>query len=122
MFAALYAEHAARPEDLIDDSESEGEQDPFQSPAIAAARATRRRAREVAREEAWDDEVDQLTFSVKLWALIPELEGQGLLRRVSPVDRLDNIMLRCEIDYDTAKTIAKELRITLDEYLYEATA
>ncbi len=53
---------------------------------------------------------------------IPELEAQGLLRRVSPPERLDNVMLRCEIDYDVAKTLAKDLRITLDEYLYEATA
>jgi origin recognition complex subunit 5 len=44
----------------------------------------------------------------------------GLLRRVSPVERLDNIMMRCEIDYETAKGLAKDLRITLDEYLYEA--
>ena len=53
---------------------------------------------------------------------IPELEAQGLLRRVSPPDRLDNVVLRCEIDYEMAKTLAKELRITLDEYLSEATA
>ncbi len=53
---------------------------------------------------------------------IPELEAQGLLRRVSPPDRLDNVMLRCEIDYETAKTLAKGIRITLDEYLYEATS
>lgn len=52
---------------------------------------------------------------------IPELESQGLLRRMSPVDRLDNIMLRCEVEYEEVKSLAKELKITLDEYLYEAT-
>lgn len=29
-------------------------------------------------------------------------------------------MLRCEIDYESAKSLARELRMTLDEYLYEA--
>jgi origin recognition complex subunit 5 len=53
---------------------------------------------------------------------IPELESQGLLRRMSPPDRLDNITMRCEVDYEEVKSIAKDLRITLDEYLYEATA
>ena len=41
---------------------------------------------------------------------------------MSPVDRLDNIMLRCETEYEDVKTLAKELKITLDEYLYEATS
>ena len=53
---------------------------------------------------------------------IPELESQGLLRRMSPLERLDNVTLRCEVDYEEVKSIAKDLRITLDEYLYEATA
>ena len=53
---------------------------------------------------------------------IPELEAHGLLRRVSPPDRLDNVMLRCELDIETARALAKDLRITLDEYLYEATS
>ena len=53
---------------------------------------------------------------------IPELETQGLLKRISPVDRLDNVMLRSELDYETAKTLAKDLKITLDEYLYETNA
>jgi hypothetical protein len=30
-------------------------------------------------------------------------------------------MLRCEIDYEMAKSLATDLSITLDEYLYEAT-
>lgn len=29
-------------------------------------------------------------------------------------------MLRCEVDYETVRTLARELKITLDEYLYEA--
>jgi len=41
---------------------------------------------------------------------------------MSPADRLDNVTLRCEIDYEEVKSIAKDLKITLDEYLYEATS
>ena len=41
---------------------------------------------------------------------------------MSPMDRLDNITMRCEVDYEEVKSIAKELRLTLDEYLYEATS
>lgn len=125
MFSSLYAEHAARPEDLLaslddsDDEDGSREIDAWRNPAAAAARAQRKRERERARDEAWEDEVDHLTFSTKLWALIPELEAQGLLRRASPVDRLDNVMFRCEADYETVKTLAKQLRVTLDEYLYE---
>lgn len=51
---------------------------------------------------------------------IPELEAQGLLHRISPVERLDNVMLRCEVDYETVKGLAREIKVTLDEYLYEA--
>jgi origin recognition complex subunit 5 len=121
IFSSLYAEHATRPSDLEGmDSDDENGFDPFEAPAVAAARATRRREKEIALEEAWDDAVDHLAFSVKLWALIPELEAQGLLRRASPADRLDNVMFRCEVDYETAKSVAKELKVVLDEYLYEA--
>lgn len=60
--------------------------------------------------------------STKFWGMLPELESQGLLKRVSPPDRLDNIMLRCEIDYEMAKNLAKDSKLgfTLDDYLYEA--
>ncbi|KAL7421631.1 hypothetical protein Q5752_003400 [Cryptotrichosporon argae] len=131
LFAALYAEHAPRPEDLdpsalSDDDDAALRRWPPPSTssvntAAVVARLERRRAHEIEADEQWEDVVDALTMSAKLWALIPELESQGLLRRVSPVDRLDNVQLRCEADYETAKTFAKELRITLDEYLYEAT-
>jgi len=123
LFASLYAEHASRPEDLAPTNEyssSEDEdEDVYPSAAQAQAKDDRRKARERDREDRWDDEVDHLTMSVSLWAMIPELEAQGLLKRVSPPDRLDNVMLRCEADYETTQTVAKELRITLDEYLYE---
>ncbi|TXT08935.1 hypothetical protein VHUM_02409 [Vanrija humicola] len=112
MFASLYAEHGVRPTDLESDDEV----------AVTAAQIERKRARAAERDEQWEDEVDAVAMSVGLWSLIPELEAQGLLKRVSPVDRLDNVMLRCEIDYETTKTLAKALKITLDEYLYEAMA
>lgn len=114
MFSSLYAEHAPRPPDL----EIRYEFDAYQS----AADAERRREEEMELDERWEEEVDHLAHSTKLWSLIPELEGQGLLRRTSPSDRLDNVMLRCEIDYDAAKEIAKELKITLDDYIYELAA
>lgn len=44
-----------------------------------------------------------------------------MLKRVSPQDRLDNVMIRCALDYEGVKTIARELKITLDEYIYEQT-
>lgn len=131
MFSSLYAEHAPRPEDLQasfnGDSDSEGEADGssggwLNPAAVGAAAAQRRRERELARDEAWEDEVDHLTFSAKLWALVPELEAQGLIKRTSPVDRLDGVMLRCEVGYETVVEVAKGLRITLDEYLYEMAA
>lgn len=112
MFSSLYAEHGSRPEDL----ESDGEV------GVTAAQIERKRARHAERDEQWEDEVDALAMSVGLWSLIPELEAQGLLKRTSPVDRLDNVMLRCEIDYEATKTLAKGFKITLDEYLYEAMA
>ena len=52
---------------------------------------------------------------------IPELEGHGMLRRVSPPDRLDNVLLRCDADYEFTKRMAKDLKIPLDDYLYEQT-
>lgn len=120
MFASLYAEHAPRPEDEATDEQSQ-QPEVYLPPAEAAARAKRRRELEIEREERWEDEVDQLAFSTKLWSLIPELESRKLLYRVSPIDRLDNIMLRCEIEYEMARNLAKELKIVLDEYLYELT-
>ncbi|KAL1411514.1 hypothetical protein Q8F55_002475 [Vanrija albida] len=117
MFASLYAEHGVRPEDLAESDEEE-----VLGATAAVARAERKRARQAERDEQWEDEVDALAMSVRLWSLIPELEAQGLLKRTSPVDRLDNVMLRCEIDYEATKTLAKGLKITLDEYLYEAMA
>ncbi|OCF40367.1 origin recognition complex subunit 5 [Kwoniella heveanensis CBS 569] len=145
LFSSLYAEHAPRPDDLLpslgegyndyrssssSSSDSDGRDemdiwggrggDAYLSVAQLAAKAERKRKRENERERRWDDEVDGIAMSAKLWSMIPQLESQGLLRRTSPQDRLDNITLRCEIDYEAAKTLAKELRITLDEYLYEA--
>lgn len=120
MFSSLYAEHAPRPEEFdLDDSDSDTGK--YITAAEAAAKSQRRRDREIEHEQRWDDEVDHLAFSTKLWALIPELEGLGLLHRVSPVDRLDNITLRCEMDYETVRNLAREVKITLDEYLYELT-
>jgi origin recognition complex subunit 5 len=53
---------------------------------------------------------------------IPDLEAQGLVKRVSPPERLDNVQIRCEIGYEAAVGLAKEVGLVLDEYLYEAQA
>ncbi|WWC89283.1 uncharacterized protein L201_004204 [Kwoniella dendrophila CBS 6074] len=130
LFSSLYTEHSSRPEELqatiggessgSSSEDNEIEDDWLPSIAQQSAKVERKRKREVEREKKWDDHVDELAMSVKVWGLIPQLESQGMLKRVSPQDRLDNIMLRCETDYETAKTISKELKIILDEYLYEA--
>jgi origin recognition complex subunit 5 len=74
IFAAIYAEHAARPEDLqtsLDDSsEDEPERTYLPTVEMQRAKAARRRDREIERDEMWEDEVDHLTMSVKLWGLV----------------------------------------------------
>jgi origin recognition complex subunit 5 len=81
LFASLFAEHATRPEDLQaalgegSGSDSEGEGDGEDWPpsiAQATAKAKRKRAREVERDERWEDEVDHLTMSVKLWSMVSD--------------------------------------------------
>jgi origin recognition complex subunit 5 len=87
LFASIYAEHAPRPEDLqarfggtessSDESDSGGDAWPV-SVSQAAAKAARKRAREVERDQRWEDEVDHLTMSVKLWSLVSTLPDNGL--------------------------------------------
>ncbi|OXH19389.1 origin recognition complex subunit 5 [Cryptococcus neoformans A1-35-8] len=127
LFFAIYAEHAPRPAELehLEDSSSDDEPAPLTWPPTIATdngKRDRKRKREREQEQAWDDEVEWLMGSTNFWGMLPELEAQGLLKRVSPPDRLDNIMLRCEIDYETAKNLAKDSKLgfTLDDYLYEA--
>lgn len=52
-----------------------------------AARATKRRKREVERDERWEDEVEHLTMSVKLWSLVGLHFSCSPLRSVSPFRR-----------------------------------
>ena len=82
LFASLYAEHAPRPEDLqgyVDGDEDldEGEDDGW-LPTVAQAKAREERIRkkEVERDERWEDEVDHLTMSVRLWSMVSELSGR----------------------------------------------
>ncbi|ADV20319.1 Conserved hypothetical protein [Cryptococcus gattii WM276] len=126
LFFAIYAEHAPRPAELEYTEESSDDDEPVPlswPPTIATdnGKRDRKRKREREQEQAWDDEVEGLMGSTKFWGMLPELEAQGLLKRVSPPDRLDNIMLRCEIDYETVKNLAKDSKLgfTLDDYLYE---
>ena len=140
----------ASPEDDYDSSDDEGTGE-YLTIAEQAAKAEKKTKGDNIRDDIWDEEVEHLTMSVKLWSLvclpsiflhssylhylilenvveresraneqIPELEGQGLLKRISPIDRLDNIMLRCQVDYESVKQLAKELKVILDDYIYEA--
>ncbi|ODN94258.1 hypothetical protein L198_05114 [Cryptococcus wingfieldii CBS 7118] len=131
LFFSLYAEHATRPDFQTEYSESSEELEEEESAQIwpptlrtdskrAEKKAAKARKREQEQEQRWDVEVQQLMMSVKFWGMIPELEAQGLLKRWSPPDRLDNVMLRCELDYETSKSLAKDLGVKMDEYLYEA--
>ncbi|WVQ72459.1 hypothetical protein IAR50_002011 [Cryptococcus sp. DSM 104548] len=131
MFFSLYAEHAPRPDfDIEDSASSEEEEEKTVAltwpPTLRSSskggekRAAKARKKEREQEERWDREVQQLMMSVKFWGMIPELEAQGLLKRWSPPDRLDNVMLRCELDYEASKSLAKDFGIKMDEYLYEA--
>jgi origin recognition complex subunit 5 len=74
IFAALYAEHAVRPEDLVlglDDLSSEDEEDwALGNVALAQKRAERARAKEKELDDYWEEEVDHLTMSSNLWALV----------------------------------------------------
>ncbi|EIW70339.1 hypothetical protein TREMEDRAFT_68006 [Tremella mesenterica DSM 1558] len=123
MFSSLFSEHVPRPEDLDSSgSESEEEMDGWLvSVEEQRKRVERKRRREEERDLKWEEEVEHLSMSVRLWTLIPQLENQNLLKRISPMDRLDNMMFRCEVDYDTVKNLARELKFTLDDYLYEGT-
>jgi len=77
LFASIYAEHAERPEDLQaalgDASPSSDEKDGW-LPSIAQSQALaeKRRKRDTERDGRWEDEVDHLTMSVKLWSLVSE--------------------------------------------------
>lgn len=78
IFASIYAEHAPRPEDLqmglADWSSDDGEEDwALGSAAIAQKRAERVRAKEKERDDRWEEEVDHLTMSTSLWALVRRL-------------------------------------------------
>ena len=75
LFASLYAEHGTRPEDLqaaVNGAESDSESDE-DGWLATTGQAERKRKREVERDERWEDEVDHLTMSVKLWSLVGSL-------------------------------------------------
>ncbi|WWC70029.1 uncharacterized protein I206_103973 [Kwoniella pini CBS 10737] len=139
LFSSLYAEHSPRPEDLqiafgneeenFSSSGSESNEEENQKGVIIKLNLNeneiekqnqRKRKKEYQRELKWDKHVEELTMNIKLWNLISNLEFKGFLKRISPIDRLDNIMIRCEVDYEFIKELSKELKLILDEYLYES--
>jgi origin recognition complex subunit 5 len=76
IFAALYAEHAPRPSHLIasleddydsQDSAGEGE---YLTIAEQAAKAESKTRKDNIKDDIWDEEVEHLTMSVKIWSLV----------------------------------------------------
>jgi origin recognition complex subunit 5 len=79
IFAALYAEHGQRPEDLQPDlavvSGDEDETEAWLKSSVELeARAARRRARKAELDEDWEDEVDHIAMSSRLWGLVSLLK------------------------------------------------
>lgn len=115
----------------------------FEDVGVEAKRkAKREREREMQRTLEWEDDVEELSRSVGLFGMvspaaihhlgqrreradnhvslqIPELENLRLLCRISPRDRLDNIVLRCEASREMVEEYAKSLKVDLQTYLSE---
>jgi origin recognition complex subunit 5 len=76
IFAALYAENGPRPAHLLAtpeddyDSSSEGEQGEYLTIAEQAAKAEKKTKGDNIKDDIWDEEVEHLTMSVKLWSLV----------------------------------------------------
>lgn len=81
IFASLYAEHGPRPDHLLDDGEADDEEDgppsdedinggEYLTIAEQAARAEKKRRKDGLKDDIWDEEVEHLTMSVKLWSLV----------------------------------------------------
>ncbi|KAJ9114004.1 hypothetical protein QFC22_005822 [Naganishia vaughanmartiniae] len=84
-----------------------------------AERIERKRRRENEMLRSWEEEVEEISRSIGLFALIRELEGLRLLNRVSPKDRLDNILLRCEAPKEMVLEFARQVKVDLTSYLVE---
>ena len=76
IFAALYAENGPRPAHLLAtpeddyDSSSDGEQGEYLTIAEQAAKAEKKTKGDNIKDDIWDEEVEHLTMSVKLWSLV----------------------------------------------------
>ncbi|GHJ89996.1 hypothetical protein NliqN6_6398 [Naganishia liquefaciens] len=82
-------------------------------------RMDRKRRKDNARLRCWEEEVEEIARSVGLFALIRELESLRLLNRMSPRDRLDNILIRCEAPKDMVFEYARQIKVDLTSYLVE---
>lgn len=81
IFASLYAEHAPRPAHLLPTAEDDQSDDSHSSEdepglgeyltiAEQAARAEKRGKKDGLKDDMWDEEVEHLTMSIKLWSLV----------------------------------------------------
>lgn len=59
-------------------------------------------------------------FNAKLSVQVMELTSMRLLHRTTPSDRLDGPpMFRCAISYEAALAVAKDLKVPLNELMWE---
>jgi origin recognition complex subunit 5 len=87
----LYAEHAPRPAHLLptpEDDQSDHSHSSDDDPGLGeyltiaeqAAKAEKRGKKDGLKDDMWDEEVEHLTMSVKLWSLVcPDPPFQSLL-------------------------------------------
>ncbi|KAF9283410.1 Origin recognition complex subunit 5 [Mortierella alpina] len=63
-----------------------------------------------------DEDVEE---NVNVHTQIASLVSLRLLQRVTPMDKLDSIKCKCNVSYDTIKTLAKSTKFEIDKYLYD---
>ncbi|CAO3573640.1 unnamed protein product [Mortierella alpina] len=63
-----------------------------------------------------DEDVEE---NINVHTQIASLVSLRLLQRVTPMDKLDSIKCKCNVSYDTIKTLAKSTKFEIDKYLYD---
>ncbi|KAG9323662.1 hypothetical protein KVV02_002958 [Mortierella alpina] len=63
-----------------------------------------------------DEDVEE---NVNVHTQIASLVSLRLLQRVTPMDKLDSIKCKCNVSYDTIKTLARSTKFEIDKYLYD---
>ncbi|KAG0277070.1 Origin recognition complex subunit 5 [Linnemannia exigua] len=63
-----------------------------------------------------DEEVEE---NVNVHTQIASLVSLRMLQRVTPMDKLDSIKCKCNVSYETIKSLAKSTKFEIDKYLYD---